>query len=114
MDIANRKVICPFALKRTITAAIGELWSIIPNGRDKFLSETQNENQSNMINVQMRHSMRHCHRIIYLYEYDIRSIKSFEGGLRQKYLILNVKPATWQLRIPKVCLQILQQTNAMY
>ena len=106
MDIANRRTICPFALKKTIVAAIGEPKSITPNGRDKFLIETQNEEQSNMIakikqidgtpcNVQIHYNMNHYLGIIYLYEYDIHNITRFEDGLRQKYPISEVKPPTW-------------------
>ena len=46
-------------------------------------------------NIQIHHSMNHCQGIIYLYEYDIHNITSFEDGLRLKYQISEVKPATW-------------------
>ena len=47
-----------------------------------------------LCNIQIHHSMNHCQEIIYLHEYDIHNIMSFKDGIRQKYPISVVKPAT--------------------
>lgn len=98
---------CPFKIESEIIAKLGESpKDINTNGTNKFLIETKDEKQSMKMNklnkvfgnecqITKHHRLNSSQVLIYIYEYDIEDTQSFESGLKSKYPVSKVIPATW-------------------
>ena len=79
---------------------------ISANGRDKFIIEARNEQQSKKMTemstisgksntAEQHRTLNRCQGIVYIYEYNIEDFDSFETGLKTLHPIKKVIRANW-------------------
>ena len=107
VELHNKRKMCPFKMESDIVAQLGEEPKAIDaSGRDKILIEVKSEQQSKRIVklkeinktpclVEKHKTMNQREGIIYIYEYNVEDLASFENGLKRSYPVSKVIRAFW-------------------